>query len=218
MSILNFPPNPTTGTTYTVVNATYVWNGYAWLKSNNGDQTFSNLTATTSLTVGGQGVITTATTSTVHFLNTTNSTSTTTGAVIIDGGLAVGEDVWVGGRLYSESLQIADTVFDSTAVETTTTFTTIIDQYSAATYRSSKYLVQIDDGTDSTATFQVTELLLIVTNTGTVLATEYGKVTSDGDMGEFSANVLNDNIVRLYFTPYVATDKTIKVLRTAMTR
>ncbi len=31
MAILNFPPNPSPGQTYSVGNRTYIWNGQAWI-------------------------------------------------------------------------------------------------------------------------------------------------------------------------------------------
>ena len=271
MSILNFPTNATTGTTYTLGTVTYTWSGTAWLRTNNGNQTFSNLTATNTVVIGtgtnvvvvgngnitinGSSVITSATifqalsagtdisintitgvavfsnTSTLQTVtdrgnsttnaivinNAVNSTSTVTGALIVAGGVGVGGDVRVGGDLYTTNLEIADTIFDSTAVLVNTTATVVVDSYSTSEFRSSKYLIQIDEGSDGTANFEVLEILLLVDNNGTIYATEYGLVTSNGELGEFAADVGNDNRVRLYFTPYEATDKTIKVLRTAMT-
>ena len=104
----------------------------------------------------------------VHLTNTTVSTSTTTGALVVEGG------VGVGGRLNAESIKIADTVFDSTLVSINTTATIVVDAYSMLDFRASKYLIQIDDNNPSpVAKFQVIELLLLVNNTGTVFATEY---------------------------------------------
>ena len=140
----------------------------------------------------------------VHLTNTTVSTSTTTGALVVEGG------VGIGGRLN------ADTVFDSTLVSINTTATIVVDAYSMLDFRASKYLIQIDDNNPSpVAKFQVIELLLLVNNTGTVFATEYGLLTTHGELGSFAADVQN-NIVRLYFTPTVASDKVISVMRTGM--
>jgi hypothetical protein len=157
------------------------------------------------------------TTNSIIINNPVNSTSTDTGALVVAGGVGIGGDVRVGGDLYTTNLEIADTIFDSTAVLVNTTGTVVVDSYSANEFRSAKYLIQIDEGSDGTANFEVLEILLLIDNIGTVYATEYGLVTSNGELGEFAADVGVDNRVRLYFTAYDATDKTIKVLRTAMT-
>lgn len=146
----------------------------------------------------------------LHVVNTTPSTGTGTGALIVDGGAAI------GGRLHAESVKIADTVLDSTLVLLNTTATTIVDVYSVNEFRAAKYLIQIDSGSGPTADFQVIEILLLVDNNQSVYATEYGVLTTNGELGEFAADVQNDNNVRLYFTPYQATDKSISVLRTGM--
>jgi len=157
------------------------------------------------------------TTNTVNFANTVTFTSTATsinsgtGAVVIAGGLGV------GGRINSESVQIADAIFDSGLVLVNTTDTVVVDRYSINDFRSSKYLIQIDEGSGPSASFEVIEILLLVDNAGTVYATEYAVVTSSGELGEFAADVQGDNLVRLYFTAYQASNKVIKILRTAMT-
>lgn len=167
---------------------------------------FSNTSTLQSVTDRG-----TTTTNIVNFVNTTNSTSTTTGAVTIAGGLGV------GGRINSESIQIADAILDSTQISINTTNTTEIDRYPADQYRTAKYLIQVDEGMGAGAQFEAVEIMLIVNNIQQVFATEYGAVRSAGDLGEFAADVQNDNFVRLYYTAYNPTDKLIKVLRTAMT-
>ena len=293
MAILNFPPNPNVGDQYTISGVTYTWNGYAWLKTNQGNQTFSNVTSTNTITVGtgsttvvinsttviinGSPAITSATlfssivnsitagtdisvsTSTASIIisdistlqsvtsrgssstfaislsNNSASTSTTTGALTVVGGVGIGGDTNIGGniatngdatvagnayvtgRVNAESVKIADAIFDSTQVLVNTTATVVVDSYSITDFRSSKYLVQIDEGSGPTAAFEVIEILLLVDNVGTVYATEYGLLTSNGEMGDFAADVQGDNMVRLYFTPYQATNKVIKVLRTGMT-
>lgn len=149
------------------------------------------------------------TTNVVTFANTAQSTSTDTGAVVIYGGLGVGK------RITSESLKIADSVFDSTQTLVNTTASTVIDTYSLDEFRSAKYLIQIDEGTGSGADFELIEILLVADNNGNVWATEYGVVTSNGDLGTFEAEV-DGTDVKLYFTAYDATNKTVKVLRTGM--
>jgi len=170
---------------------------------------FNNVSTLQSVT--GRGA---TTTNIVSFSNTTESTSTNTGAVLVAGGLGVGK------RINSESIQIADTVFDSTKTTVNTTGQYIIDTYSLNNYRSAKYFVQIDEGSGPTARFQSVEIMLTANNTGTAFATEYGIITSNGSLGTFSKDVnsvLGEWLVSLVFTPGDSIPKTIKVLRTAMT-
>ena len=145
----------------------------------------------------------------VFFTTSTESTATTNGAVVITGGLGVGK------RINCESLRISDAVFDSTQTLVNTTATTAIDTYSTTQFRSAKYLIQIDEGIGATADFELREILLVADNNGRVWATEYGVVTSNGDLGTFAAEISGSDVI-LYFTAYAATDKTIKVLRTGM--
>jgi hypothetical protein len=171
---------------------------------------FNNISTLQS--ISGRG----ATTTNVIFLsNTATSTSTTTGALVVSGGIGV------GGRINSESLKIADSVFDSTVQTINSIAWTIIDEYSFNQFRSAKYLIQIDEGLGATAKSQVMELLTLVTNTGTVFITEYANIMPYGDLGNFDANVVNagsDNLVRLYFMATDTVPKTVKVLRTAMAK
>jgi len=190
---------------------------------------FSNTTASTSTQTGsvvvggGLGVAENITVgrdvivnNIINIKSTATSTSTATGALIVAGGVAIGGDVWIQGRLNAESLKIIDSVFDSTAIVVNTLMKTEIDTYSIQDFRSAKYLVQIDDGLGINAKFEVIEILLLINNDGTVYATEYGLVTSDGELGEFTADVQSDNMLRLYFTAFEATNKLVRVLRTAM--
>jgi hypothetical protein len=155
----------------------------------------------------------------LRIANTTSSTSTTTGALVVDGGVGIGGDVWTRGRMNSESIKIADTIFDSSSVTVNSTTPTVIDSFSFRQFRSAKYMVQIDEGSDSGARCQVTELMLLVTNAGNVSILEYGNIFPDGDLGNFDADFQNtggDQIVSLKFIAFDYTPKTVKVLRTAM--
>jgi hypothetical protein len=150
------------------------------------------------------------TTNVVYFANTTESTSSSTGAVIIGGGLGVAK------RINSESLQIADTIMDSGLILVNTTATYVVDYYPIGQYRSAKYLIQIEDGSGISASFETIEILLLVDNAQTVYATEYAVLSSNGELGEFAADVQGDNFVRLYFTPFQASNKILKIFRTGM--
>lgn len=166
---------------------------------------FNNISTLQTVTNRGH-----TTTNSITITNPTESESTITGAMVIKGGLGVGK------RINCESIRIADSVFDSTEVALNTLATAVIDSYSVTEFRTAKYLVQIDDGIGVMAQFQVVEILLLANNAGTVFATEYGLVTSNGELGSFTADVQIDNIVRLYFTPFNISDKIISVLRIGM--
>lgn len=201
----------TTGTVVGTGSVTVVYNGDGTITINGGIGTLQTVTDAGNTT-----------TNQVFFLNTTNSTSTDTGAVVISGGIGVGLDAHVGGTLHAEHLRIQDAVMDSTYVVTTSTATIVIDQYPVNIYRSSKYLVQIEEDLGISSEFQIIEILLLVTNDYTVLTTDYGLITSNGELGDFSADVdvtnPSDPYLKLYFTPYIANSKIITVCRTAVTK
>jgi hypothetical protein len=180
-----------------------------------GTITISTSSGITLQTVTSAGAITNKQ---VYFTNTTNSTSTYTGSVVFSGGVAVQEDMFIWGRANCESLRITDAIFDSTLITTSTSAIVLIDSYSLNSFRSAKYLIQIDSGTGPTANFHVTELLLLVDNNGTVYATEYAVLTSSaGELGTFSALFnAGNSTVNLYFTPAVFGVYEAVVLRTAL--
>ena len=152
-------------------------------------------------------------TGTLRITNTSSSTSTTTGALVVTGG------VGVGGRVNAESVKISDAIFDSSSVMVNSTAPTVIDTFSFKQFRSAKYMIQIDEGDIINSRCQVTELLLLVTNAGTVSITEYANIFPDGDLGDFDADFQNtggDFVVSLKFIASDTTPKTVKVLRTAM--
>lgn len=170
----------------------------------------NNISTLQSVTARGA-----TTTNVVYFNNDTEASATGVGSVVVAGGISVAK------RIKSESLRIEDTVFDSTVSTSTTVSATLIDVYSLADYRASKYLVQIDEGTTtSTARFQMIELLVLASNTGTAFMTQYASVYSHLPLGSFNSlveNVGGQDTVKVYFTAIDTVPKTIKVLRTAMT-
>jgi hypothetical protein len=177
--------------------------------------TITGITTTTTLLISNTSTFETVTrrgsttTFAIHIANTTESISSSTGAVVIDGGLGVAK------RINAESIQIADTVIDSGQVLVNTTDTVVVDEYDIDEYRTSKYLIQIDEGSGPGANFETIEILLLVDNNGNVFATEYAVLTSNGDLGEFAADVIGDK-VRLYFTAVNATNKVLRIFRTTM--
>lgn len=202
----------TTGTVVGTGSVTVVYNGDGTITISGGVGDLQTVTDNGNTT-----------TNQVFFLNTTNSTSTDTGAVVVSGGIGIGLDIYVGGTVVAEHLRIQDAVMDSTYVVTTGTSTVVIDQYPTNIYRSSKYLVQIEEDMGISSEFQIIEILLLVTNDYDVLTTDYGLITSNGELGSFSSEVdtittPSDPQLKLYFTPYDANEKIITVCRTAVTR
>lgn len=66
------------------------------VNSGTGEITWANVSTLESVTRRGN-----STTNVVSFLNTTNSTASTTGSVIVLGGVGIAKDVHVGGNVYS---------------------------------------------------------------------------------------------------------------------
>lgn len=91
---------------------------------------------------------------------------------------------------------------------TTTTINQVVDTFNKTEYRTAKYIVQIEH--DDNAKYHSTELLLTHNNTE-VYFTEYASVTTDSDLGLFSASLVGDN-VSLLFTPHY-TNTSIKSRR-----
>jgi hypothetical protein len=112
-------------------------------------------------------------------------------------------------------LRIADTILGSTLSTVNTTATTLIDTFSITEFRSAKYFIQIESGSGVSSQYHVQEVILLANNNNQVYATEYGVVTTSGQLGEFAVENLSGT-VNFYFIPYAATSKTIKVLRTGM--
>jgi hypothetical protein len=135
----------------------------------------------------------------------TVSTSTNTGALIVRGGVGI-----------SGNLNVEGTEFSSGQVVINTTATTVIDTYEFGRYRTAKYLMQIESGLGYGAAFESIELLILVDNIGTVYATEYAIITSNGELGEFSADVTGQDTVNLYFKPNNADTTILKFLRTTI--
>jgi len=146
---------------------------------------------------------------TVTITNKTQSTSTNTGALTVSGG------VGVAGTVFANSVQIGASIMSSSKLTINTTQATVIDIYSFIDFRSTKYLIQVESG-QGKSFIQVIEILLMVDNDGTVYATEYGVLTNKGELGEFSADVQNDNRVRLYFTPKYSGPTEITYFRTTV--
>jgi len=120
----------------------------------------------------------------------------------------------------SGSVRFGDGQLFTRSTSINNTSTTVIDSFPAATYRTAKLLVQVDDGIGSGAKFHVVEIVTLLDNDGNVYKSEYGIITTGGSSGEFAVdyNVGGNGLVRLLFTADQTTAKLVKVLRTAISR
>jgi hypothetical protein len=179
MALLNFPANPQVGDKYTIGVITWQWTGSAWIRYNDPNKTFGEVTAT-------QMVITT----------TTNSTSTTTGALVVTGGAAIGGNLFVGGQLIGPGAAALSTSTD--AVRNGTTGSVLYQIAPSVTGfigigTTGSFLVS--NGTTSTFKNTVTNITITdttrATNTTTGALVVAGGVGIGGDLfvgGDFYAN------------------------------
>jgi len=126
MALLNFPPNPTVGQLYSIGTNTWVWTGSAWIKYTSSTQ--SPITINTS----------------------TNSISTSTGALVVDGGVGVSGGVNAGTTSTVDGAEIITTA----TLYKFATLQTITDAGNTTTNS-----VIITNGTESSST--ITGALLI---------------------------------------------------------
>lgn len=143
----------------------------------------------------------------VHITNTDPSTSTSTGALIVDGG------VGIQGALHTSSLVINGT-YDVVGTSVTLSGNGVsqsIYSLDASVYRSVKYMVQVTHGTD----YQVQELLLLHDSADTYL-TQYAQLLSGNNLvlATYDAD-LNSGNMRLLVSP-TYTNTTFKIYGTAV--
>ena len=167
---------------------------------------------------------------TVDFTNTTQAqgTGTDTGAVkiaggllvkknIVAGGLVIGGDYMGGATPTNPANQTVEAFKGSNNMQAgftsgviSGTSETNLDVFDATLYTTAKYIVQVKDGSD----VHSSEILLIHNGTNCYL-TEYGIITSNGELGTFGAD-LSGGTVTLKFVPTGATSMRINVIRTSI--
>ena len=151
------------------------------------------------------------------------SQGTNTGALVVYGGAGVTGAVSAGGIVYAGLQSAATNAPILTFSGGNTTFATYtsnsltgagqvtLDSWSTSSYRTARYVVQIEDSRK----IHVTEMT-VFTNWSSVYVNQYGISTTDGELGEFDANLVAGNVV-LYFTPVAASAMTIKMSRLTIT-
>jgi hypothetical protein len=108
------------------------------------------------------------------------------------------------GAATATSIALADALL-GTATATASTSATTIDTWSATTYSSAKYIVQMKKGTD----IEVIELLVTVDGSNNVYLTEYADVISNAQLGTTDAVYSGGNV--LLQVTGAASDTVVKV-------
>jgi hypothetical protein len=108
------------------------------------------------------------------------------------------------GAAAATSIALPDALVGS-ALATASTSATTIDTWSASTYSSAKYIVQMKKGTD----IEVIELLVTVDGSNNVYLTEYADVISNAELGTTNAVYSGGNV--LLQVTGAAADTAVKV-------
>jgi hypothetical protein len=111
------------------------------------------------------------------------------------------------GAATATSIALPDALLGS-ATGTASTSATTIDTWSASTYSSAKYIVQMKKGTD----IEVIEMLVTVDGNNNVYLTEYADVVSNAELGTTNAVYSAGNV--LLQVTGAAADTVVKVSKT----
>ena len=112
------------------------------------------------------------------------------------------------GIVTSSTVVLTNGLITTVSSTTTATDQTSIDSFSASTYRSAKYNVQITRGSE----YQTTEISVIHDGSDSY-GTEYATIKTGTSLATFSTDVSGGN-VRLLATPSSATSTVFKLFRT----
>jgi hypothetical protein len=198
--------------------------------------TITNLTVTNNETIGNNLLVSNLFTATmaatfgstisaggvVSITNSTDSNATNNGALVVTGGVGIGKNLTVGtavtvgtattqtvvNSFYSNNTLLSS--YTSGFIQTNSAIN--LDTFSALTYRTAKYLVQIVDGTK----IHVEEILVFHDGTN-VYMTEYAISTSQGELGTFDAGLASNTITLTFTANYTPTQMTIKMSRQTIT-
>ena len=111
------------------------------------------------------------------------------------------------GAATATSITLTDALIGTATTSLSTTSATVVDSWSATTYSSAKYIVQMKNGGD----IEVLEVLVTVNGANNVYITEYADVISNAQIGTTDADYSGGN-VRLLVTATNGT--TVKVHKT----
>ena len=116
----------------------------------------------------------------------------------------------VSGIVTASSFSLPDGLISSGSLTTSSPTEIAIDSFSASSYRSAKYQVQVESGSD----YQTTEIS-VLHNDATTFMTEYGTLQTGDSLASFTTD-LSDGSVRLLATSLTAGEVKYKVLRNAI--
>jgi hypothetical protein len=167
------------------------------------NSTFLTVETDTLASVTGRGA---TTGQVISLTNATDSTTTSTGALVVTGGIAVSKSIYSAGDIVQSTTggtKIA--VRNASQTVLATVSASPVDSWAIANYRTAKYLVQITQGSNN----QTSEIL-ITHNGATTTMTEYAVVETNGSLATFTSDVNSGN-ARLIVTMLSATSATINI-------
>ena len=166
------------------------------------------------------------------YTDTTNSTSVSTGSLVINGGVGValsmhvGGSLSVGGTITYEDVTNIDSVgivtaggglqlgrgpsvasIESAASTKTSTSEAAADTFTASTYRSAQYQIQVTRGSQ----YHVTTMNVLHDGTN-VFMSEFGTIKTGVTLATFDADINSGN-VRLLVTPTSSDSTVFKIVK-----
>jgi hypothetical protein len=143
----------------------------------------------------------------------TNATSTLTGALQVAGGVGIGGAIFAGGTITAATGTAGTSVigfvtnnatiatYTGTPLNAASTSSAInLDVWSTSSYRSARYTIQLVDTGFTPNRIHFTEMVIIHDGSANVYKSEYGVITSVGELGTFDATVTGSGI-QLTFQP-----------------
>jgi hypothetical protein len=197
--------------------------------------TFANITSNgyvqgasvySSGPISAVGAITAAslTSNSFVYASSLNTSGTATVNNFVSNGYVQAASVYSSGSASAVGSVTASTLVSNTSISgntfilngnvatTSTTGAVTLDIYDKTIYRTSHYYIQV---TDNTAAQYHSEQIMLLHDGTTVYKTEYNLIYSAAPLGTFDSSI-SGNQVSLTFTATAATNKTIKVIRTAI--
>ena len=200
-------------TNYTAVTTT-IDNGYKLQVLGGISAQNANINTATIGTLTVTNLIVVSTATIASFDLSTITVQTLIGPLSVVNTATFEDAVFTGNTDFLQPISYQQTLIDTAVTTVTNTLTTLIASFPTTLYRSARSVVQIED---PGLNYQLTEVVLIVGNTGTVYKSEYGIITTNGDSGVFSASY-SSSTVKLFFSAFTATNKIVTVTKTSIPR